>query len=57
MYVVGGVMDSAVLDVGGCADFFYSATGWTVALYFQGTYLILVKRIFAIRFATWLYTK
>ena len=37
--------------------FFYSATGWTVALYFQGTYLILVKRIFAIRFATWLYTK
>ena len=56
MYVVGGVMDSAVLDVGGCADFFI-VQRWTVALYFQGTYLILVKRIFAIRFATWLYTK
>ena len=36
MYVVGGVMDSAVLDVGGCADFFI-VQRWTVALYFQGT--------------------
>ena len=26
--------------------FFYSATGWTVALYFQGTYLIWLKRSF-----------